>query len=106
MTADIILVIRDARICNKEAKSFRRQLNSLVAPGLNFVLHMSGVEDVDSQGAGAILDFALKLNSSGGKLRLVGLQKKVTAFFEMLRLNRSIEICGSRAELRGSEIAA
>ena len=106
MKADIILVIRNASLQGQEVKSLRRQLKSLVAPGRRLVLHMTGVESVDSQGAGAILEFARKLKASGGTLRLVGLQKKVSAFFEMLQLHRAVEMYASQTETFGVEAVA
>ncbi len=66
---------------------------------------MTGVEHVDSKGAGAILECARKLESAGGSLRLIGLQKKVSAFFEMLQLHRVVEICAAQSELPGAEAA-
>jgi len=104
--ADIILIIRNSSLRGQEVKSLRRQLKSLVAPGRRLVLHMTGVENVDSQGAGAILEYARKLKTSGGTLRLVGLQNKVSAFFEMLQLHRAVEMCTAQSEAFAGEAAA
>jgi anti-sigma B factor antagonist len=98
MSADIILVIRNASLQGSTVKSLRSELRRLVAPGRKLTLHMAGVESVDTQGAGAILEIARKLRECGGTVRLVGLQNKVIAFFELLRLQRSIEIYGSQSE--------
>ena len=98
MSADIIFVIRNASLQGSPVKALRSELRRLAAPGRKLVLHMAGVESIDTQGAGAILEIASTLRESGGSIRLVGLQAKVIAFFELLRLNRVIEIYGSQAE--------
>ncbi len=109
MSADIIFVIRNASLQGSTVKSLRNELRGLVAPGRKLTLHMSGVESVDTQGAGVILEIARKLREMGGSVRLVGLQGKVVAFFELLRMHRNIEIYGSHSEafaLAGSMTAA
>jgi anti-anti-sigma factor len=106
MSADIIFVIRNASLQGQTVRALRSELRRLVAPGRKLVLHMAGVESVDTQGAGAILEVARKLRKSGGSIRLVGLQSKVVAFFELLRLNRAIEIYGSQSEAMAMTNAA
>jgi len=98
MTADIIFVIRNSRLHGSSVSALRGELRKLVAPGRKLVLHMAGVDSVDTKGAGAILEIARKLNQNGGSIRLVGLQKKVLAFFELLQLHRNIELYGAQAE--------
>jgi len=106
MKADIILVIRNGSLRGPEVKYLRRQLKNLVVPDRRLVLHMTDVESVDSQGAGAILEFARKLKAHGGGLRLVGLQKKVWAFFRMLQLHRAVEMCMTQSGAFGVEAVA
>jgi len=105
MKADIVLVILNSSLKGQDVKFLRRQWKGLVAPGRRLVLHMTGVEKVDSQGAGALFELARKLKAAGGTLRLVGLQKKVSAFFEMLQLHRVVEIYTSQTEALSAEAA-
>ena len=98
MTADIIFVIRNASLQGSTVKSLRNELRGLVAPGRKLVLQMAGVHNVDTQGAGVILEIARTLRELGGNIRLVGLQGRVAAYFELLRMNRSVDIYGSQAE--------
>jgi anti-anti-sigma factor len=106
MNTDIILSIRNASLKGQEVKSLRKQLKSLVAPGRTVVLQMAGVQHVDAEGAGAILEFARKLRSNGGSLRIANIEKKVAAFFEMLQLNRAVEIYATQSDAVQVALAA
>jgi anti-anti-sigma factor len=96
MNSNIVLVIRNSSIKGQEVQSLRKQLNGVAATRSTVVLQMAGVETVDAEGAGAILEAARKLRGNGGVLRLAGLQKTVAAFFEMLQVNRAVEIYASQ----------
>jgi anti-anti-sigma factor len=98
MTADIIFVVRNASLQGSTVKSLRKELLRLAAPGRKLVLHMAGVESVDTQGAGVILEIAHKLRQGGGSIRLIGLQNKVIAYFELLQLHHNVEIYGTQSE--------
>jgi len=98
MTSNINLTVQNSSLQGSAAKALRNELRTLVAPHRKVVLNMSGVESVDTQGAGAILEAAGKLRELGGSIRIVGLQNKVIAFFELLRMHRSIEIFGTETD--------
>jgi len=106
MRADIIFVIRNASLRGAAVDTLRRELRNLIAPGRRLILHMSGVENIDTQGAGAIVEVSRQLRAAGGALKLVGLEKKVEAFFELLRLTRTIEIHGSNSAALAMRAAA
>ncbi len=98
MTADIIFVIRTASLRGAAIEALRRELRGLIAPGRRLILHMAGVEQVDTRGAAVLLEVARRIQEVGGTLKLVGLEKKVSAFFELLRLPMAIDIHGTSSD--------
>lgn len=98
MTTDINITVHDASLQGSAARALHTEMRRLVAPQRQIVLNMSRVEQVDTRGAGAILEIANRLRERGGSIRLVGLRNNVIAFFELLRMHRSIEIFGAQSD--------
>lgn len=92
MTADIVFLIRAAKLEGSALENLRRELRAISSPGRQLILDLTGVEKANTRFACLILETAARLRERGGDLRLVGLRKSVAAFFELLRLHRSIEI--------------
>lgn len=106
MNADIILVIRSASLRGAPVKALRQELRQLAAPGRRLILHMAGVESMDTTGAATILEIGRTLKANGGALKLVGLQNKVSAFLELLRVNRDVEIYAGAHATAAFQVAA
>jgi anti-sigma B factor antagonist len=62
------------------------------------VIDLSRVEFVDSSGCGALLSCLRQLGDRGGDLKLCGVQKNVERLFELVRMNRIIDIYPSKEE--------
>jgi anti-anti-sigma factor len=106
MNADIVFVIRAASLQGRALSSLRRELRAMAVPGRRLILDLSGVEKVNAVCAGLILEISSWLQNRGGSLKLVGLRQAVAAYFELLRLHRSVEMHNSQADALGHAIAA
>jgi anti-sigma B factor antagonist len=80
------------------ADDFRRDMEPVLRDARKLVLDLSRVRFVDSRGCGAILSCLKHVAASGGDLKLCGVSKPVRTTFELIRLHRICEICGSREE--------
>jgi len=98
MTADIIFVIKVANLTGAALKSLRRELRALVSPGRKLILDFAGVSNIDTSGAGLLLELAEKLTRQGGHLKLVGIRERVSLMLELLRIPRAIEIHSSHTD--------
>ncbi|MBS3758411.1 MAG: STAS domain-containing protein [Desulfobacterales bacterium] len=78
----------DASNSEKLKKSMAETLNDYE----KVVLDLSRVEFVDSSGCGALLSCLRQLGDRGGELKLCGVQKNVQRLFELVRMNRIIDI--------------
>jgi anti-sigma B factor antagonist len=79
-------------------KKFRAAIAPVVEKYKNLIFDMSQMKLIDSGGCGALLTCLRKLNSSGGDLRLCGVQTPVLTLFELLRIHRVVDIFETREE--------
>jgi anti-sigma B factor antagonist len=106
MAADIVLMIQSSNMEGQALRSLRSELRRLTAPGRRMILDLAGVDHIDTRGASMILEIARALQARGGSLKLVGVQRKVSAFFELLRMHRVVEMHNSHNEALTLQAAA
>jgi anti-sigma B factor antagonist len=106
MAADIVLMIRSNNMKGAALRSLRGELRRLTAPGRRMILDLAGVDQIDTEGAGMILEVARALQARGGSLKLVGIQNNVSVFFELLRMHRVVEMHNSQTEAFSFGVAA
>jgi anti-sigma B factor antagonist len=80
------------------AGDFKRDVGPLLEVNAKLVFDLSRVRFVDSSGLGAFISCLRKLNAKGGDLKLCGMSKQVRAVFELVRMHRVFDICGTREE--------
>ena len=62
------------------------------------VIEMSRVKFIDSSGCGTLLFCQKQLSKLGGDLKLCGVQETVRTVFELVRMDRVIDIFDSKEE--------
>jgi anti-sigma B factor antagonist len=80
------------------AGEFKRDMAPVIDANAKVVLDLSRLRFVDSSGLGAFISCLRKLNAKGGDLKLCGMSKQVRAVFELVRMHRVFDICGTREE--------
>jgi anti-sigma B factor antagonist len=80
------------------AGDFKRDVGPLLEANTKLVFDLNRVRFVDSSGLGAFISCLRKLNAKGGDLKLCGMSKQVRAVFELVRMHRVFDICGTREE--------
>ena len=80
------------------AGDFKRDVGPLLEAHAKLVFDLSRVRFVDSSGLGAFISCLRKVNAGGGDLKLCGMSKQVRAVFELVRMHRVFDICGTRDE--------
>lgn len=91
-----VLTLCGAFLDASNAPAFKQQVASLVERTSRLVLDLGKVEFVDSSGCGAILTCLRQVNGVGGKLAVCGVTRPVRALFELVRMNRVLEVHDSR----------
>ena len=66
------------------------------------IVNMEKVEFMDSSGVAALIEALQLSRRNGGKLKLVGMQRRVRSIFEISRLESIFEIYESEAEALAS----
>jgi anti-sigma B factor antagonist len=77
---------------------FKKKIVQIAKDETFVVLDISQVDFVDSSGLGAILSFLRDLRTRGGELRLCGVQTRVMAMFELVRMQKIVPIAASAEE--------
>ena len=80
------------------AGDLKRDLGPVVDSQAKILFDLSRVRFVDSSGLGAFISCLRKLNARGGDLKLCGMSRQVRAVFELVRMHRVFDICGTREE--------
>ena len=80
------------------AREFKENISPVLEENQKVVFDMSQVGFLDSSGCGTILSCLRQLNSTGGDLKMYGLQKPVRTLFELIRMHRIIEIFNTKEE--------
>jgi len=80
------------------AAEFKRDVAPLLETTTKLVFDLSRLRFVDSSGLGAFISCLRKLNAKGGDVKLCGMAKPVRAVFELVRMHRIFDICGTREE--------
>jgi anti-anti-sigma factor len=106
MPAEVVLMIRSNNITGRALRALRSELRRLVAPGRRMTLNLAGVETIDSNAASLVLEIARALQKEGGKLRLISVSSQASAFFELLRLHRIVEMQRAEAPALTFAVAA
>ncbi|HYA17949.1 MAG TPA: STAS domain-containing protein [Bryobacteraceae bacterium] len=80
------------------AGEFKRDMAPILAAHSKLALDLSQMRFIDSSGLGAMLSCLRQLSAKGGDLKLCGMSKQVRALFELVRMHRIFDICGTKEE--------
>lgn len=94
-----VLVPRTEFLDASNYQDFKRDIEPALMANRKVLLDISQLRFVDSSGLGAILSCLRKLAGAGGDLKLYCDKcKPVRMFFELVRMNRIIDIYNTREE--------
>jgi anti-sigma B factor antagonist len=94
----IVIILPGQQLDAGNAKEFKRDVAPLLMPNAKVVFDLAGLSFVDSSGLGAFLSSLRQLNATGGDLKLCGMTKPVRALFELVRMHKIFDICGTKDE--------
>ncbi|MGH9677750.1 MAG: STAS domain-containing protein [Candidatus Acidiferrum sp.] len=78
------------------APDLKKQVTTLLEHSPRLVLDLGRIDFVDSSGCGAILTCLRQVNTVAGKMAVCGVTPPVRALFDLVRMNRILEIHDSR----------
>ena len=79
-------------------EEFKTGFASILNESNKLVFEMSHVKFIDSSGCGTLLYCQKQLNKLNGALKLCGVQETVRTLFELIRIDRVIDIFDSKEE--------
>jgi len=93
-----IAAIPVAELDASNSGEFKRDIAPVLQANTKLVLDLSRVRYVDSSGLGAMLSCLRQLSAKSGDLKLCGMSKQVRALFELVRMQRIVDIYATREE--------
>jgi len=96
---DVTVVVPKAEFLDANtSREFRDELPAALGAGGKVVLDLRHVQFMDSGGCGAVLAVLKKLKASGGNLKICCVTNPVRALFDLVRIQRIIEVFKTREE--------
>jgi anti-sigma B factor antagonist len=93
----VLAVTGDSLAANNVAV-FKRELETLTQTTNRVVVDLSEVQFIDSSGCGALLQFHKRLQDKGGALGVCCVSAPVRALFELVRIQRVLDIFPDRKQ--------
>ncbi len=84
--------LKDKALDASNSELFKKNISPVLEANEKVVIDLSRVEFIDSSGCGAVLSCLKRLGDRGGRLRVCGVQQNVQRTFELVRMDRIIEI--------------
>jgi anti-sigma B factor antagonist len=91
---DGVLVVRtpDMDLDAGNAEEFKKNAAALIEGYTKVAMDLNGIGFMDSAGLGAILSVFKKVRANGGQFKLFGLSPEVSALFDLVRMQRLLDI--------------
>ena len=84
------------------AAKFQHDFESMLTMRINVLLDFSDVEFLDSAGLSSIVNALRKIDEFDGTIKICGVQDTVRTLFDVVRLQRLVDIYTSRDEAMAS----
>jgi len=97
-----VVAIKGTVLDASNTQEFREKMSLTLQKERDVVLDMSQLQFIDSSGIGAILSCLRNLNGQGKDLKICGLSKPVKVIFDLVRIQRIIEIFSTLEEAKQS----
>lgn len=93
-----VLPIPGDALVSTTVAPFKKQMEELALCTRRIVVDLSAVQFIDSAGCGALLQFHKQLLDRGGGLKICCVTPPVRALFELVRMQRVLEIYPDREQ--------
>ena len=96
---DVIVVTVLTEVLDaSNAEEFKTAIAPILEENNKVVFEISQIKFMDSSGCGTLLSFLRQLKTSSGTLKLCRAQEPVRTLFELVRIDRIIEIFDTKEE--------
>jgi len=96
---DVTVVVPKAEFLDANtSREFKDELPAALGQGGKVVLDLGHVQFMDSGGCGAVLAVLKRLRAGGGDLKICCVTNPVRALFDLVRMQRIIEVFKTREE--------
>ena len=93
-----ILEWKTSHLDSSNTNEFKAQANAIIATSPKVILDLTGVTFIDSAGLGALLSLMRSLRERNGDFRLCCAAKAIQLLFDLVRINKILDIHGTQEE--------
>ncbi len=98
-TGDVVIItLTDSYLDSNNSDAFKLEMKPILKENSKMVFDISKVDFIDSTGIGTILSCLRELTTKGGDLKLYGMTKPVRVLYDLVHLDRMIDILDNREE--------
>jgi anti-sigma B factor antagonist len=94
----VVLAVPGPSLDASNTKRFKNEMAPVVQSATKLIFDMTLVQFVDSCGLGVILSYVRQLHAKGGQIKVCGLSQRVRSLFELVRMDKVVEIYNTRDE--------
>lgn len=94
----VVVVVPVTELDAANSAEFKRDMCPVLESHARVVLDLSRLRFIDSSGLGAFISCLRKLYEKKGDLKLCAMSKQVRAVFELVRMQRVVDIHATRDE--------
>lgn len=98
----VVITVQIESLDAKSANAFREEFHAAADADSQVLLDLNKVDFIDSSGLGAIVAELKHLRESSGDLKICEVKKSVNVLFELVHMNKLVEIYNQREEALAS----
>jgi anti-sigma B factor antagonist len=98
----VVLAVLGPTFDASNAKTIKSKIGPVVESATKLVLDMTAVRFMHSTGLGVMLGALRQLTAKGGEMKIFGLSTAVRSLFELVRLQKLVDIYNTREEALAS----
>jgi anti-sigma B factor antagonist len=91
---DVQLEFLDA----SNSRDFKDRMSQLLPGVKSLLLNLQRVQFIDSSGLAALLTCLKQMSATGGDMKLCCVTSPVKALFDLVKMNRIVEVCRTRED--------
>jgi anti-sigma B factor antagonist len=93
-----VVAVKSEYLDASNNRAFKDQMNALLPAVKYLLLDLQAVTFIDSSGLGALLTCLKQVSASGGDMKICDITSPVRALFDLVKLNRIVEVCRTRED--------
>jgi anti-sigma B factor antagonist len=93
-----VVTVQSEFLDGSNIKRFKERMGEILPTVRHLLLDLHAVSFVDSSGLAAMLTCLKQMGTSGGDMKVCTITSPVRALFDLVRMNKIVQVCKTREE--------